>query len=422
MSAPRRARRTSTRACRSGNMCWSRSRTPAPASRPRSSTRSSTPSTPPRISARAPGSGSRPSTASSSRPAASSTSSRARQGHDLPHLPAALHSGGRRPAGAAICRRRPRRRSPAPSPRPTPCARAATDLTGHGTILLVEDEEELRALNARGLKSRGYTVIEAGNGVEALEELERQGRQRRSRGVRRGHAGNGRADADEGAASSAIPTSRSSSCPGYAEDAFDKSLPDHKQFNFLAKPFTLKQLVTVGEGRRWRGERPCAAAPCRCSHRAGRNSTADSSFAARGFARYDAAHERATRTGQIRRRPRATVGSPMRCCCCSWSSSSAAGSGLPTPCSTSARSTTAWRRAAAIVLRRSTRAGPLVYRFRRSYHLAARFTSVGNKGTLLSHSPDAVATLATRRPLKRQRTAPSPQHRQRPITATRSAP
>src|SRR5262249_32582745 len=45
---------------------------------------------------------------------------------------------------------------------------AATDLTGRGTILLVEDEEGLRALNARGLQSRGYTVIEAGNGLEAL--------------------------------------------------------------------------------------------------------------------------------------------------------------------------------------------------------------------------------------------------------------
>jgi len=31
---------------------------------------------------------------------------------------------------------------------------------------------------------------------------------------------------------------------GYAEDAFE-SLPDHKQFNFLPKPFTLKQLVSV---------------------------------------------------------------------------------------------------------------------------------------------------------------------------------
>ena len=32
---------------------------------------------------------------------------------------------------------------------------------------------------------------------------------------------------------------------GYAEDAFDKSLPDQKQFDFLPKPFTLKQLVSV---------------------------------------------------------------------------------------------------------------------------------------------------------------------------------
>ena len=51
----------------------------------------------------------------------------------------------------------------------------AADLTGQGTILLVEDEEGLRALNARGLSSRGYTVLEAGNGVEALEVLERNG-------------------------------------------------------------------------------------------------------------------------------------------------------------------------------------------------------------------------------------------------------
>jgi two-component system, cell cycle sensor histidine kinase and response regulator CckA len=32
---------------------------------------------------------------------------------------------------------------------------------------------------------------------------------------------------------------------GYAEDAFDKNLPDQTQFNFLPKPFTLKQLVRV---------------------------------------------------------------------------------------------------------------------------------------------------------------------------------
>jgi two-component system cell cycle sensor histidine kinase/response regulator CckA len=120
----------------------------------------------------------------------------------------------------------------------------ATDLTGHGTILLVEDEEELRALNARGLKSRGYTVIEAGNGVEALEELEKQGRQ-----------------VDVVVSDVVMPEMDGPTLmkelkqrkpdikiifvSGYAEDAFDKTLPDHKQFNFLAKPFTLKQLVTV---------------------------------------------------------------------------------------------------------------------------------------------------------------------------------
>jgi two-component system, cell cycle sensor histidine kinase and response regulator CckA len=120
----------------------------------------------------------------------------------------------------------------------------AADLTGRGTILLVEDEEELRALNARGLKSRGYTVIEAGNGVEALEELERQG----------GHVDIVVSDVvmpemDGPTLMKELkkrkPDIKIIFVSGYAEDAFDKTLPDHKQFNFLAKPFTLKQLVTV---------------------------------------------------------------------------------------------------------------------------------------------------------------------------------
>jgi two-component system cell cycle sensor histidine kinase/response regulator CckA len=32
---------------------------------------------------------------------------------------------------------------------------------------------------------------------------------------------------------------------GYAEDAFEKSLPPGEQFAFLPKPFTLKQLVAA---------------------------------------------------------------------------------------------------------------------------------------------------------------------------------
>ena len=57
--------------------------------------------------------------------------------------------------------------------RPPAAKPASADLTGQGTILLVEDEEGLRALNARGLRSRGYTVLEAANGVEAIEVLEK---------------------------------------------------------------------------------------------------------------------------------------------------------------------------------------------------------------------------------------------------------
>jgi two-component system, cell cycle sensor histidine kinase and response regulator CckA len=118
------------------------------------------------------------------------------------------------------------------------------DLTGEGTILLVEDEEGLRALNARGLTSRGYTVLEAGNGVEAIELLEKSGkpvdlvvsdvvmpemdgptlaRELRSRN----------------------PGLKIIFVSGYAEDAFQKNLPEHGQYAFLPKPFTLKQLVAA---------------------------------------------------------------------------------------------------------------------------------------------------------------------------------
>ncbi|UYO00658.1 MAG: response regulator [Devosia sp.] len=46
------------------------------------------------------------------------------------------------------------------------------DLTGHERILLVEDEESVRAFSARALKATGYEVHEAEGGEEALEVLE----------------------------------------------------------------------------------------------------------------------------------------------------------------------------------------------------------------------------------------------------------
>jgi two-component system cell cycle sensor histidine kinase/response regulator CckA len=116
------------------------------------------------------------------------------------------------------------------------------DLTGQGTILLVEDEEGLRSLNARGLRSRGYTVIEASNGLEALDALEERDGAidlvvsdvvmpemdgptllRKMRGRN--------------------PDLKIIFVSGYAEDAFAKSLEENEKFDFLAKPFALSALV-----------------------------------------------------------------------------------------------------------------------------------------------------------------------------------
>ena len=121
-------------------------------------------------------------------------------------------------------------------------AKAATaDLTGQGTILLVEDEEGLRALNARGLSSRGYTVLEASNGVEAIEVLEKHG------GVDLVVSDVVMPEMDGPTLLKELrrrdPDVKIIFVSGYAEEAFAKNLPSQEQYRFLAKPFTLKQLV-----------------------------------------------------------------------------------------------------------------------------------------------------------------------------------
>ena len=51
-------------------------------------------------------------------------------------------------------------------------AAARRDLTGGGTVFLVEDEDPVRLFSARALRSKGYKVIEARNGEAALELLD----------------------------------------------------------------------------------------------------------------------------------------------------------------------------------------------------------------------------------------------------------
>jgi two-component system cell cycle sensor histidine kinase/response regulator CckA len=47
----------------------------------------------------------------------------------------------------------------------------ATDLTGTGRVLLVEDEVDVRQFAVRALKRQGYQVLEAADGLEALEVM-----------------------------------------------------------------------------------------------------------------------------------------------------------------------------------------------------------------------------------------------------------
>lgn len=117
------------------------------------------------------------------------------------------------------------------------------DLTGSATILLVEDEEAVRAFGARALSSRGYTVYEAGTGTEALEIMEET---------------DGQIDlvvSDVvmpemdgptllGELRKQRPDLQVIFVSGYAEDAFRRNLPENETFHFLPKPFSLKQLAT----------------------------------------------------------------------------------------------------------------------------------------------------------------------------------
>jgi two-component system cell cycle sensor histidine kinase/response regulator CckA len=123
----------------------------------------------------------------------------------------------------------------------------AADLTGRGAILLVEDEEAVRAFASRALASRGYTVLEADSGADALKVVEGAGgaidlivsdvimpemdgpsmlTELRRRGL----------------------TAKIIFVSGYADDAFAKNLPEGEEFQFLPKPFTLKQLIEAVKG------------------------------------------------------------------------------------------------------------------------------------------------------------------------------
>ena len=125
----------------------------------------------------------------------------------------------------------------APAERPQP-----RDITGQDTILLVEDEEAVRSFAARALKLRGYQVLEASGGEEALELVRR-------------HPGaihllitdvvmpNMDGPTLVRAARRLRPDMAVLFMSGYAEEAFRRHDENAAELHFLAKPFGLKQLA-----------------------------------------------------------------------------------------------------------------------------------------------------------------------------------
>ena len=116
------------------------------------------------------------------------------------------------------------------------------DLTGAGTLMLVEDEDAVRAFSARALRNKGYNVLEANSGETALEMLTAE------------------EDAIDLLVTDVVmprldgpslvkevrsrrPDLKVIFISGYAEDSFRKRLDEDAGIHFLPKPFSLKQLA-----------------------------------------------------------------------------------------------------------------------------------------------------------------------------------
>jgi two-component system cell cycle sensor histidine kinase/response regulator CckA len=116
------------------------------------------------------------------------------------------------------------------------------DLTGAGTILLVEDEDPVRLFGSRALRNKGYTVVEAATGQVALDLLSERDQ-----------------PVDLMITDIMMPQMDGTTLikqvrerwpgvgiiciSGYAEETFRQKLSDAGDVYFLSKPFSLDQLA-----------------------------------------------------------------------------------------------------------------------------------------------------------------------------------
>lgn len=115
------------------------------------------------------------------------------------------------------------------------------DLTGIGTILLVEDETPIRAFAGRALRNKGYTVVEADCGETGLEVVRNHGKFDLiiTDVIMPGMNGPTMIERIQ----AQYPDIKVVFISGYAEAEFMNNLGSESKFHFLAKPFTLKQLA-----------------------------------------------------------------------------------------------------------------------------------------------------------------------------------
>lgn len=121
-------------------------------------------------------------------------------------------------------------------------AQRQKDLSGIGNVLLVEDEDAVRAFGSRALRNKGYNVLEANSGEQALDVLRDASESidllitdvvmpkvdgpTLVKKVRDSH-----------------PDLKVIFISGYTEDNFRQKLGEDEGIHFLPKPFSLKQLA-----------------------------------------------------------------------------------------------------------------------------------------------------------------------------------
>ena len=120
-------------------------------------------------------------------------------------------------------------------------AAPARDLTGHERILLVEDEESVRAFSARALRATGYEMLEAEGGEEAIEVLEDHDYQ-----VDLIISDVVMPEMDGPTMLKSIrhkmPDLKIIFVSGYAEESVRRDIEDDQSVDFLPKPYSLDQI------------------------------------------------------------------------------------------------------------------------------------------------------------------------------------